>query len=63
MALVLIVVVYSLIMGIHVLLEPWLSLLPGWLQTLCVVTGQVLLMTYVVMPRVTRLLKNWLFKK
>ncbi|MFW1678125.1 antibiotic biosynthesis monooxygenase [Pontibacter sp. JAM-7] len=62
MALVLIVVVYALIMGIHALLQPWLSVLPAWLQTLCVVAGQVVLMTYVVMPRVTRLLKNWLFK-
>ncbi|MDF2180596.1 antibiotic biosynthesis monooxygenase [Neptuniibacter sp. CAU 1671] len=63
MALVLVVVVFVLIMGINLLFKPWLDLLPLWLHTLLVVIGQVLLMTYVVMPRVTKLLKNWLFKR
>ncbi|MBR9912770.1 MAG: antibiotic biosynthesis monooxygenase [Gammaproteobacteria bacterium] len=62
MALVLIVVVYLLIMGINLLFGAWLTLLPHWLQTLFVVSAQVLLLTFVVMPRVTKLLQPWLFK-
>ncbi|MBR9867767.1 MAG: antibiotic biosynthesis monooxygenase [Oceanospirillales bacterium] len=62
MALVLIVVVYVLIMAINLLLGPWLGGVDLWLKTAIIVTLQVLLMTYLVMPRVTRLLKGWLFK-
>jgi len=62
MALVLIVVVYVLIMGLNLLFQPLLAPVPAWLRTLLVVVVQVLLLTYIVMPRVTRLLKDWLFK-
>lgn len=61
MALVLIAVVYVLIMGLNLTFAPWLEPMPLWLRTLCVVVVQVLLMTYLVMPRVTRLLQDWLY--
>jgi antibiotic biosynthesis monooxygenase (ABM) superfamily enzyme len=62
MALVLIVVVYVLVMAVNFLFHDWLMLLVPWLQTLVVVTAQVVLLTFIVMPRVTQLLKPWLFK-
>jgi len=63
MALVLIVVVYVLVMAINILFQPILDQLPFFLRILFVVVTQVLLMTFLVMPRVTKLLKNWLFKQ
>ena len=36
--------------------------LPHWIKTLTIVTIQVLLMTYMVMPRATRALKGWLYR-
>ena len=62
MALVLIVVVYVLVLGLALLFQPLLAPMPLWLRTLLIVVVQVLLLTYIVMPRVTRLLKDWLFK-
>jgi len=62
MALVLICVVYSLVLLFNVLLAPWLETMQLWLRILVIVVLQVLLMTYVLMPRITRLLKSWLFK-
>jgi len=61
MALVLIVVVFVLVYALQLTLGEWLADGPFWLRVLAVVTVQVLLMTYVVMPRVTRLLKGWLY--
>lgn len=61
MALVLVVVVYVLVMALNILFDPLLDSMPMWLRTFCVVTAQVLLMTYLVMPHVTRLLKGWLY--
>ena len=61
MSVILIVVVFLILMGIHLLLGPTLSQLPLWLRTFIVVVFQVLLMTYLIMPRVTLLLKDWLF--
>lgn len=61
MALVLIVVVYVLIMGVNIVLGPLLKGAEPWLRTAVIVILQVLLMTYLVMPHVTRLLKGWLF--
>ncbi len=63
MALVLIVVVYALIMGLNVLLQPLLGSLPTPFRVFIVVVTQVLLMTYIIMPKVTQLLKGWLFNK
>lgn len=63
MALVLITVIFTLLM----LLSPLVSLLfsawpgvPSWLVTLFQVSLLVSLMTYLIMPRVTRLLMPWL---
>lgn len=62
MALVLIVVVFTLLFGINLAFGQWLNVLPLVLKLAVMVIVQVLLMTYFVMPVVTRLLKNWLFK-
>lgn len=62
MALVLIAVVFVLVWALNVVLGPVMTDWPLPLRVLVVATIQVLLMTYVVMPRVTRLLKGWLFK-
>jgi len=62
MALVLTVVVFSLLLTINLLLGPWLITLPPILKLAIMVVGQVLLMTYLVMPAVTRLLKSWLYR-
>lgn len=62
MALVLIVVVFVLVWALNILLAP---IMDGWplpARVLTVAVIQVLLMTYVVMPPVTRVLKGWLFK-
>jgi hypothetical protein len=39
----------------------WLSLLPALLRTLVFAAVTVTLMTYVVMPRMTRLFSFWLY--
>ncbi|AFT66231.1 antibiotic biosynthesis monooxygenase [Cycloclasticus sp. P1] len=62
MALVLMVVVFSLLVTINQVFAPWLSTLTPILKLAIMVVGQVLLMTYLVMPAVTRLLKNWLYR-
>ncbi|MBQ0725653.1 MAG: antibiotic biosynthesis monooxygenase [Cycloclasticus sp.] len=62
MALVLIVVVFSLLFAINLTFGAWLNVLPLALKLVLMVTGQVLLMTYFVMPAVTRMLKSWLFR-
>lgn len=62
MSLVLIVVVYILVMGLNLIFSPWLDQLPMWLRTLGIVLAQVLLMTYLVMPKITLILKDWLYK-
>ncbi len=63
MALVLIVVVFCVVMAMNILLGKYLSQLPVVARVAVVVVAQVLLMTYVVMPRVTRLLKPWLYRR
>ncbi len=62
MALVLISVVYVLVIMLNMLLAPVLVDANLWLRSAVIVILQVLLMTYLVMPRVTRLLHSWLFK-
>ena len=62
MALVLITVVFALVYPLQVFVGPLLGDLPGWARTLVIAIIQVLLMTYLVMPWVTRRLKGWLFK-
>lgn len=62
MALVLICVVYTLVLMFNLTLAPWLEGMQLWQRVLVIVVLQVLLMTYLVMPRVTRLLQPWLYK-
>ncbi len=63
MALVLVVVVFTLVMAINLALAPVASDWPVALRIFVTVLSQVLLMTYVVMPRVTQLLKAWLYER
>lgn len=62
MCIVLIVVVFSLIVIISYLLSPLISHLNYHLRIAIIVTLQVILMTYVVMPRITVCLKKWLYR-
>lgn len=62
MAITLIVVVFALVYPMQMTIGVWLSDVPLWARTLLIITLQVLMMTYVVMPHVTRLLKPWLYK-
>ncbi|WP_432472408.1 antibiotic biosynthesis monooxygenase [Amphritea sp. HPY] len=62
MALVLISVVYVLVIALNLILQPVLHDSGLWFRSAVIVIAQVLLMTYLVMPRVTRLLKGWLYK-
>ncbi len=62
MALVLIVVVFALVFPMQLTIVPAMGDLPHWMKTLTIVTIQVLLMTYLVMPRATRALKGWLYR-
>ena len=62
MALVLLVVVFILVFAINLLLAPLIADWPMALRVFIGVFLQVMLMTYVVMPRVTLLLKGWLYE-
>ncbi len=62
MALVLFVIVYSLVLLVSTVLSPLIGPWPLWAKLLIVIPTQVLLMTYIVMPRVTALLKSWLYQ-
>ncbi len=61
MALVLFIVVYVLVLSLSTILSPLIGGFPFWGKLLVVIPTQVILMTYIVMPRVTKLLKNWLY--
>lgn len=62
MALVLVVVVFVIVFPLQLLILPRTADWPAWLRTLTIAVIQVLLMTYLVMPRVTAALKSWLFR-
>ncbi len=62
MALVLLVVVFTLVMAINGVLSMFADGWPLAARVFVTVFCQVLLMTYVVMPRITGLLKNWLYE-
>lgn len=62
MSLVLFSVVFVLLNTLLTVLNPLLSNWPRLAQTALVVGIQVILMTYLIMPRVNRLLAKWLFK-
>ncbi len=61
MALVITVVAYLVVLGLNLAFGPLVAGWPLWLKALLFVSGQVLFMTYVLMPRVTRLLRPWLY--
>jgi antibiotic biosynthesis monooxygenase (ABM) superfamily enzyme len=62
MGFVLTVVLYVLSLGLNLLLRPVLERFPWQLNILILLIINVLLMTYVVMPKVTYWLRNWLYK-
>ncbi|MDX2241367.1 MAG: antibiotic biosynthesis monooxygenase [Leptolyngbyaceae cyanobacterium bins.302] len=55
-------VVFVLINLLNWLVLPVLTSFPAWVRTLIFSGIMVILLTYVVMPRVTRLLRKWLYK-
>jgi uncharacterized protein len=61
MALLLIAVVFALVMAINLALGPLMSGWPLALRLLVTVALQVVLMTYVIMPRLTRALAKWIY--
>lgn len=62
MALLLTVVVYVLVLVIGGLAAAALGdAVPGPIRLLLVITVEVFLMTYLILPRLTRLLRNWIY--
>lgn len=61
MVIVTFVVIYSFVMVFSIWLEPHVSDLPMVLRAALLPAVAVPLMTYVVMPRLTRLLRRWLY--
>lgn len=61
MALVLIVVVFLLVLALNVALGPFMAGWPMPLRVLATVTLQVLLMTFLIMPRLTPLLSRFIY--
>lgn len=62
MGFVLTVVLYVISFALNILLRPILDTLPWQLNILIILIINVLLMTYVVMPKVTYWLRDWLYK-
>ena len=54
-------VVFMLVLLLNLALSPLIGDWPLALRLLITVTLQVFLMTYLIMPRVTRLLARWIF--
>ena len=63
MALVMITVVYGLVLSIGQLVALVLGAAPQPLRLLVTITIEVFLMTYVIMPRLPRLLARWIYPK
>jgi antibiotic biosynthesis monooxygenase (ABM) superfamily enzyme len=61
MALVMVAVVYGLVVSIGQLAALGMSPAPQPLRLLVTITIEVLLMTYVLMPRLTRWLARWIY--
>lgn len=57
------ITIYVLINLINVLIVPLIAPLPGLLKTLVVTLLMVSIMTYVAMPRMTKLFASWLYPK
>ena len=62
MGFILTVVLYVLSFSLNILLRPILEKTPWQLNILIILILNVLLMTYVIMPKVTYWLRNWLYK-
>jgi len=62
MAIVLTVILYFLSVGLNILLRPVLKDVPLPLNILIILVINVILMTWIIMPKVTYWLRNWLFK-
>jgi antibiotic biosynthesis monooxygenase (ABM) superfamily enzyme len=63
MSVVLVAVIFCLLVLIRPIVNSALPDLPVWLQTFITVGVQVPLLTYVVMPWLTKQLSTWLYKK
>jgi antibiotic biosynthesis monooxygenase (ABM) superfamily enzyme len=63
MALVLVVIVFALVSALTPIVRALLGDAPQLARTAVMVALQVGLMTYVIMPRVTKLLARWLFPR
>jgi len=61
MALVTMAMLYLVVMTVGRVLGVYLGVLPLALRTLVIIAVQVLLMTYVLMPRATRALSRWIY--
>lgn len=61
MALITVLAIFPLVNGLNALLAPVLNQLPPLLGSLISTTILVLLMTYLVMPRITRVFARWLY--
>lgn len=61
MALLLIMVVFGLVLALNLVLGPLIADWPLPSRILLTVTLQVLLMTYLIMPRLTRALARWIY--
>lgn len=62
MAIVLTVTLYFLSVGLNILLRPILKGVPLPVNILVILVINVILMTWVIMPKLTFWLRNWLFK-
>ena len=63
MALVTLLGVYPTSLLISALIGSWLTHWPGWLKSLALAVCMVALLTWVVMPLLTRLLARWLYPR
>jgi hypothetical protein len=63
MAVVLVAVVFALVLGLNLTLGPLMSGWPLALRLLVTVVIQVVLMTYVIMPRLTPLIARFIYPK
>jgi len=63
MALVLVAVVYGLVMSIGQLVGLVLEGTPQQVRLLVTITIEVFIMTYLLMPRLTRWLARWIYPK
>lgn len=54
---------FPLVMLVPPVLYELLGAVPGWAQIMVIAAVMVLLMTYVVMPQMTRLFSRWLYRK